>query len=281
MAIGSLNRLEGAIRHYFVDEAGDGTLFDAKGRVLVGRNGCSSFFILGTLDVRDPSRLGGEMDALRRRLLADPYFRGVPSMQPEQRKTAIAFHAKDDVQEVRREVLALLATQDVTFSAVVDYKLRVLDYVRQRNERDSTYRYHPNELYDHLVKRLFKQRLHKDDAYRITFARRGRSDRTGALKQALDTARRRFCEQRSLSTSASIEVVPENSADSPPLQATDYFLWALQRVYERREDRFFSILSVRVGVIHDLGDTRIAAYRRYYSKRSALTASTLPERPRI
>jgi hypothetical protein len=281
MAIRSLNPLEGAIRHYFVDEAGDGTLFDARGRILVGRNGCSSFFILGMLDVQDPSRLGGEMEALRHRLLADPYFRGVPSMQPEQRKTAIAFHAKDDVQEVRREVLALLATQEVTFSAVVDYKQRVLDYVRQRNERDSKYRYHPNELYDHLVRRLFKQQLHKDDAYRITFARRGRSDRTGALKQAIETARRRFCDQRGLSASASIEVVPANSADSPPLQATDYLLWALQRVYERREDRFFSLLSGRVGVIHDLGDTRNAPYVRYYSKRNVLTASTLAEKPRI
>jgi hypothetical protein len=34
-------------RHYFVDEADDGTLFDGKGRVIIGSEGCSRFFSLG------------------------------------------------------------------------------------------------------------------------------------------------------------------------------------------------------------------------------------------
>lgn len=102
-------------RHCFVDEAGDPTLFDAKGRELPGQEGCSKFFILGALEVRDPSALAEDLNALRRRLLADPYFRGVPSMQPERRKTALAFHAKDDLPEVRREVYQLLLRHDVKF----------------------------------------------------------------------------------------------------------------------------------------------------------------------
>jgi len=32
---------------FFVDEAGDDTLFDKKGRVIVGQEGCSNYFILG------------------------------------------------------------------------------------------------------------------------------------------------------------------------------------------------------------------------------------------
>ena len=38
-------------RHYFVDEAGDGTLFDGKGRVIIGSEGCSRFFIPGLVDI--------------------------------------------------------------------------------------------------------------------------------------------------------------------------------------------------------------------------------------
>jgi hypothetical protein len=86
-----------SIRHYFVDEAGDSTLFNRQGRIIVGIEGCSCFFILGLADIPDPVTLGREMEALRARLLADPYFKGVPSMQPEARKTALAFHAKDDL----------------------------------------------------------------------------------------------------------------------------------------------------------------------------------------
>lgn len=86
----------GSSLHFFVDEAGDPTLFDAKGRILVGQEGCSQTFILGKLDVDDPAALDDALARLRADLLADPYFKRVPSMQPERKKTARAFHAKDE-----------------------------------------------------------------------------------------------------------------------------------------------------------------------------------------
>ncbi len=55
-----------SIRHYFVDEDGDGTLFDRKGRVIIGTEGCSRYFLLGLVDVPDPARLQQEMDDQRR-----------------------------------------------------------------------------------------------------------------------------------------------------------------------------------------------------------------------
>ena len=72
----------------FVDEAGDAVLFNRRGKVIVGKPGCSRFFIVGCLDVADPDALAKDLDALRTRLLADPYFAGVPSMQSEAKKTA-------------------------------------------------------------------------------------------------------------------------------------------------------------------------------------------------
>ena len=50
-------------RHYFVDEAGDSTLFDSKGRVLIGSEGCSRFFILGLVDI--PLHLVQDIDDTR------------------------------------------------------------------------------------------------------------------------------------------------------------------------------------------------------------------------
>ena len=91
-------------RHYFVNEGGDSTLFSKTGKVLVGTEGCSRFFILGLLDVPNPVVLKDRFDELRARLISDSYFKNVPSMQPNERKTAIAFHAKDDLPEVRRDV---------------------------------------------------------------------------------------------------------------------------------------------------------------------------------
>jgi hypothetical protein len=71
-----------SVRHYFVDEAGDGTLFDRKGHIIVGSEGCSRFFILGLVDIADPESLSRDLEELRARLLADSYFKKVPSMQP-------------------------------------------------------------------------------------------------------------------------------------------------------------------------------------------------------
>ena len=67
-----------SIRNYFVDEAGDSTLFDSKGRVIVGAEGCSRYFILGLVDIAEPEPLEHDLSELRARLLADPYFKNVP-----------------------------------------------------------------------------------------------------------------------------------------------------------------------------------------------------------
>lgn len=91
--------------HYFVDEAGDGTLFNKRKQIVIGREGCSKSFILGVLEVAQPRLLHDELNQLRTSILADPYLAKVPSLQPERRKTAVAFHAKNDCAEVRREVL--------------------------------------------------------------------------------------------------------------------------------------------------------------------------------
>ncbi|CAN5602618.1 hypothetical protein BH10PLA2_BH10PLA2_39370 [soil metagenome] len=88
--------------HYFVDEAGDPILFNRRKQVVVGTEGCSKFFLLGLLDVAHPIVLGQELDDLRERILADAYFKHIPSLQPERRKTAIEFHAKDDIPEIKR-----------------------------------------------------------------------------------------------------------------------------------------------------------------------------------
>jgi hypothetical protein len=96
------------VANRFVDEAGDAVLFGKRSRVIVGCEGCSRFFILGCASMLDPDLIASELAKLRTELLADPYFRGVPSMQPERKRTALYFHAKDDLPEVRREVFSLL-----------------------------------------------------------------------------------------------------------------------------------------------------------------------------
>jgi hypothetical protein len=157
-------------------------------------------------------------------------------------------------------------------------KHAVVSYVRQRNEREATYRYHPNELYDYLTRRLFRDRLHKDDGYDIVFARRGRSDRTRALREALEQARRNFESSHGILGTAPIRVRAESPQRSAGLQAADYFLWALQRLYERGEERFLRNIWPSVSLVHDIDDTGEAPYGVYYNQRNPLTLDVLEKR---
>jgi hypothetical protein len=262
-------------RFYFVDEAGDTTLFGQRGKVLIGEEGCSRFFILGVLDIPDPLSLELELNTLRQALLADPYFKKVPSMQPEARKTALMFHAKDDVPEVRREVFALLQKHELRFLAVVRDKQKVLEYVRKRNMLDLDYRYTPNDLYDYMVRVLFKNLLHQDERYEIYFSKRWKQDRTEALGLALKTAQDRFAQQWGIVHSPEIKVIPKNSHESGGFQAVDYFLWSLQRFYERREDRYLDLLWKSFRLVHDLDDTRTTPYGVYYTQKKPLNIAAL------
>lgn len=269
------------IRHYFVDEHGDGTIFDRKGRVIVGNEGCSTHFALGVLDVSDPAALDARLSELRAEVLADPYFRGVESLKPERQKTAVAFHAKDDVAEVRMFVMRLLAEQEVKFQAVIRDKREIAKQVQNWNRQSDSYHYTPNRLYDEMVKRLFKNRLHQADGYRICFASRGHSDRTAALKTALESARSNFRKAWKIDSNAPIDVTCTASMRSGALQAVDYFLWALQRVYTKGEDRFIGLLWPRISLIIDADDRRKSVTGKYYSRDEPLTAEEVKKEPGI
>jgi hypothetical protein len=266
-----------AKKEYFVDEAGDGNLFNKKGNIIIGQEGCSRYFLLGVLDVKDPNSLSTDFLALREQLLNDPYFKNVPSMQKESRKTYYSFHAKDDLPEVRREVFSLIRTHDLSFLAVVRDKKKVLQYVNQRNQNFPDYHYHPNELYDFMVRVLFKNLLHKNSEYEITFSKRGKQDRTNSLKEALEKARKRYEDQWQKTNHSIINVLPDIPSNAIPLQIVDYFLWSLQRFYERKEDRFLELLWPQFKMVHDLDDTRKARYGCFYDKKRPLTRAAFDD----
>lgn len=118
--------------------------------------------MLGKLDIDDPDQLSKDLEVLRADLLADPYFKNVPSMQPENRKT-----------------------NDVTSST------------------------------------------------------------------------------------------PQHSGG---LQAVDYYLWALQRFYQRREERFLEMIWTQVGEVHDLDFVEDGRRGVFYTKRKPLNLAAFEKK---
>jgi hypothetical protein len=256
---------------YHVDEAGDGVLFGPKGRDRLADPDANRFFMLGMVSCADPEAVSVKLASLRAELLAHPLYAGIPSMQPAAGKTARAFHAKDDHPEIRAKVFELLTTLDFKFFAVIKDMRKVRDYVLGRNRMSDDYRYHPNELYDLTVRMLFKERLHQGDLCRVVFARRGHSDRTAALTEQLEKTRLRFLTLNQLTSQTALEIVPAYPWEESCLQVADYSLWALQRCYEKHEDRFLRALWSKVALVHDVDDPDAGrGYGSYLSRKTTM-----------
>jgi hypothetical protein len=267
--------------HYFVDEAGDGTLFSTHGQVIVGNSGCSSHFFVGMLKVADPVQLLADLTDLRKNILADSFFRRVPSISREAKKTALLFHAKDDLPEVRRDVFKILRKHDLCFFAIVRDKRVIARKVLDWSKRSRKYHYHPNLLYDVHVGRLFKDRLRDEVNIRAVFATRGTTGRTAALEAAIVQARTDFRHEHGVASTCAVEVTACPSTGAAGLQAVDYFLWALQRLYTRQEDRYLDFLYPAVGVIRDVDDLRDDDKGVSYDQNNRLTAEKIKKTPGI
>ncbi len=122
-----------------------------------------------------------------------------------------------------------------------------------------------NSYYDDLVKRLFKILLHKSDENRITFAHRGKTDRQDALEIAISKAKANFEKSWGRPSDRPTLVSAAAPSESAGLQIIDYYLWALQRMYERNEDRYFELLRPAYRLVMDLDDTRNKPYGEWYS----------------
>ena len=58
-------------------------------------------------------------------------------------------------------------------------------------------------------------------------------------------------------------------------QHSDYLLWALQRMVERGEDRYFASVASHFRLIMDLDDRRHQTYGEWYSDSSPWSLKTL------
>jgi hypothetical protein len=239
-------------------------------KVIVGTQS-SRYFLLGKLEIEQPAALPESLRQLRAELMADPYFNSAPSMKPEEGKTAVIFHAKDDLAEVRDRVFHLLVRHEMRFSAVVRDKMRLVEQVQARNQAEPSYRYNENEIYDELVSQLFKTGFHQADHFELIFASRGKRNRTAALRAALQKAEQIYEQNFGVKPTHTLNVASSSPKQDPGLQAVDYFLWAPQRFCEKGEDRFWTFVWPKVRVVHDLDDTREHSFGRIYTPQKPLT----------
>ncbi|MDE0298590.1 MAG: hypothetical protein OXN17_08165 [Candidatus Poribacteria bacterium] len=100
--------------------------------------------------------------------------------------------------------------------------------------------------------------MHQSKDYLIAFAKRGKSDQTGALRRAIELARTQFSKRHDFLNQSNLKVIETTPAEEAGLQVVDYFTWSLQRLYERGEERSVRYLWNAFRFVQDIHDRRKA-----------------------
>ncbi|MCP9496492.1 MAG: DUF3800 domain-containing protein [Pyrinomonadaceae bacterium MAG19_C2-C3] len=239
---------------FFVDESGDPTFYDARGNLIVGA-GSSPILILGFIETQTPRVLRQAVLDLQRQIINDDYLRSIPSV----RKTATAFHAKDDTPEVRYLFYKLIKQLEFKTHFIVARKIeKVFRNSFEANE---------NKFYDHLAAKLFKNVLHRHSHNHVYFAERGSRTRQKPLETAIRQAKEWFDEKTQNDNLSSIHDVQAQSPKGEPcLSVIDYMNWAVYRAYTKGEMRYFNFVSDKVSLLVDLYDSKPCRHNYYGRK---------------
>jgi hypothetical protein len=224
--------------------------------------------MVGVVHIFHLKEIEQKLKALHEEIIKDPYFKGVPSIN---KSTTRCFHACKDLPEVRREVFRLLSSfsDKIKVQVVIRNKKLLAEQSRIKFQRTGK-KVSQNEIYDDLIKRLFRNLLHKAQENRIVIARRGKTTRLEALESAVKRARENFQKKFTVRMDTKVKIYPGHLHEFVGLQIIDYYLWALQRMYERFEGRFFNYLKSQYSLIIDLDDKRNKPYGEYYAEKNPL-----------
>lgn len=252
--------------HYFLDEAGDSTFY-GKGRVpILGQPGVSNCFILGLLKVNEPlEAVRAKVRDLQNQIAEDPYYNKVPSIQKKKASYGYYLHAKDDVPEIRKAAFELIRSIDCNFEAVVARKIYYL-FEKKHNSKEA-------EFYADLLSHLLKNRLGKSDRLVLNISERPGYTAFNNLQQGLNKAldQARFRNPQRAQQCKVVFNVQKPKVESL-LNIADYLCWAIQRVFEMGQTRYYDYVGDKISVIWDLYDfAKAGGGKNYYSKTRKLT----------
>lgn len=242
-------------QYFFVDEAGDPVFYDKNGTYIVGQEGCSKILLLGLIRATHPVILRKAISELKQDIISDPFYADIPSIK----KTATAFHAKDDIPEVREKVFKKIIT--------LDYKSEFI--VARKQEKTFRYKYKGKEnlFYDDLVVKLFENKLHLAKKNIIYFSTRGNKSRQKPLEEAINKAIAIFEKKWNVKIKGENVIYAQSPSSEPCLQIIDYMNWAVQRAYLKGEVRCYKYVESKVSFLLDIYDT--AKYpKNYYSQKN-------------
>jgi len=256
--------------HLFIDEAGDTTFFGKGKQNIVGHNGVSQSFMLGMVQVKtDLTVIRAEIDKVALGIEKSSYYTKIPSVQKRIEKYGkFVFHAKDDIPEIRKEFYDFLLTQNFSLQVIVGRKILSL-FIKKHNSNG-------NEFYADLLSHLLKDKF-KHQKIVLNIAERGSSTSEINIEIAIQKAKIRAVKNsksnQNINNCQIVANVQPYNRDQL-LSLADYSLWAVQRVFEKGETRFYDYICGKISLVVDLydyQDKNKPKWYNYYSGKNKLS----------
>lgn len=254
--------------HRFLDEAGDTTFF-GKGKIpIIGQEGVSKVFILGMLHIKqDLQKVRQEIIILQQQIEQSRYYQSVPSVIKRVQQGGFYFHAKDDIPEIRKDFFDYILQLDIGFQAVAARKIVSL-FEKKHNGKES-------EFYADLLSHLLKDKLQKQGRLVLNIAERGSSTHHANLERGLQKAEERHKKKfPDKAKTTKVNFTIHKFRHEPLLAIADYLCWAIQRVFEKGEIRYYDYTLEKISLVVDLYDrTKYEKGGNYYTPKNPLTSA--------
>lgn len=254
------------IVHRFLDETGDTTFYGAGRKLILGQNGVSLSFGMGIVRIDRPlDEVRDEIKNLERQVELDPLLNSIPSVRKRTESGGFFFHACKDTPDVRTVLLHYLRELPCEAEIVLGRKIPAL-FEKTHKGRDELF-------YADMLAHLLKKRMKRDRRLVLNVAQRGSSTREHVLNEALWLALSRAFDRHGVEGIKSHVVFNvQNPRSEPLLTVSDYICWAVQRVFEQGETRYYDYLSSKIRLVVDLYDrTKYDGHKNYYDKKNPLT----------
>ena len=243
--------------YYFVDESGDPNFLGRGKTNLLEKGLASKYFMVGYLEMPDPLELHRRFQAIRDEVAADDFLNVIPSVK----HSVECFHANKDCREVQERVFKVLKDTEFSFHAVVMEK-QIDQFITKFQGKQSVY-------YAYLVERLMENRLHLYPEIDIYFSKMGAITNEENMWAALDKAKERFLRKWKKENHGNIRIFMQQPSQIAGLQAVDYVLWGIHRVYNYQDFRYYRYLGDKIHLVHDL-NFGTPYYGTYYTQKKPL-----------
>jgi hypothetical protein len=253
--------------HRYLDEAGDTTFFGKGGKPNIGKTeGVSLSFILGMVKFKESIKeVRQKIIELENEVENDIYLSDIPSILKKKNKKGFYFHATDDIPEVRERFYKFIKSIDLSFEAVVGRKNYGI-FISKHNSREE-------EFYGDMLSHLLKNKFQMGGKLVLTISERGSSTKNQNLEKALEKAKGRFSTvkpKEDIATKIVFNI--QNPIIEPLLCVSDYLCWAIQRVFERGEMRYYNFIEDKISLIIDVYDSEnYKGNKNYYTEKNKLS----------